>query len=126
MKFCDISKHLSLLFSPLKNVLKIQPQVVSQHSVQSKISTAFTGFPCTLENLEDLENEKINFQAWKSPGQKKMMTMSWKNPGNSLKIHMKLELSIFLEDLYPQKVFLPQSIVVENLNFDLEASWKSP
>ena len=105
MKFCDISKHLSLLFSPLKNVQKIQPQVVSRQSVQSKIRAAFTGFPCTLENLENLENEKINFQAWKSPGQKKMMTMSWKNPGNSLKIQMKLELSIFLEDLYPQKVF---------------------
>ena len=25
--------------------------------------------------------------------------MSWKNPGHSLKIHTKLELSIFLEDL---------------------------
>ena len=52
--------------------------------------------------------------------------MSWKNPGNSLKIHAELELSIFLEDYYRPKAFLPQIIVLENLNFDLEKSWKSP
>ena len=34
-----------------------------------------TRFPCTLENLE---NWKRNFQAWKSPGKKKKMKMSWK------------------------------------------------
>ena len=48
---------------------------------------------------------KINFQAWKCPGKKKKMKMSWKSPGNSLKIHTKLELSIFLEDLYAPKTF---------------------
>ena len=39
------------------------------------------------------------------------MIMSWKNPRNSLKIHMKLELSIFLEDLYPQKHFFYQKLL---------------
>ena len=37
---------------------------------------------------------------WKSPGKRKIMEMSCKNPGNSLKIHAKLELSSFLEDLW--------------------------
>ena len=39
------------------------------------------GFPRTLENLE---NEKISFQAWKTPGKMKVMKMSWKNPGGIL------------------------------------------
>ena len=30
---------------------------------------------------------------------------SWKNPENSFKIHAKLELRIFLVDLYPSKAF---------------------
>ena len=34
----------------------------------------------------------------------------WKNPGNSSKVHTKLELSIFLGDLYPQKHFLAQIV----------------
>ena len=29
---------------------------------------SIAGFPCTLENLENLEYEEINFQAWKIPG----------------------------------------------------------
>ena len=40
----------------------------------------YARFPRTLENLE---NEKINFQAWKSPGKSRIMAMSWKNSGNS-------------------------------------------
>ena len=31
---------------------------------------AYSGFLRTLENLENLENEKFNFRAWKSPGKK--------------------------------------------------------
>ena len=88
--------------------------------------SCFTGFPCTLENLENLENKKINFQTWKNPVKKKIMKMSWKNPGNSFKIHTKLELSTLLEDLYPKSILLPHIIVPENLNFNLEKSWQSP
>ena len=29
---------------------------------------SIAGFPCTLENLENLEYEETNFQAWKIPG----------------------------------------------------------
>ena len=47
------------------------------HIVLQVGSSLHTGFPCTLENLE---NEKINFQAWKSPRKKESMEMSWKNP----------------------------------------------
>ena len=50
--------------------------------------------------------------------------MSWKNPRNPLKIHTKLELSIFLEDFYPLKHLLPQIVVFKNLNFDLESPGK--
>ena len=38
----------------------------------------------------------------------------------------KLELSIFLEDLCPRTHTLPQIIVLEDLNFDLEKSLKNP
>ena len=60
---------------------------------------------------------------------------SWKKeklkyPGKILEIfsiiHMKLEFSIFIEDhTILLKHFLPQTIVLENLNFDLEKSWKN-
>ena len=33
----------------------------------------------------------------------KIKKMPWKNPGNSLKMRTKLELNIFLQDLYPRK-----------------------
>ena len=56
---------------------------------------------------------------------KKIRKMCCKNPGNSSEIHTKLELSIFLEYLCPQKPFLPQIVVLEVINFDLEASWSS-
>ena len=42
------------------------------------LPTSFDRVPTHLENLE---NEKINFQARKCPG---------KNPGNSSEVHMKL------------------------------------
>ena len=29
----------------------------------------------------------MNFQAWKSPGEKEHMKISWKNPGNFCEIH---------------------------------------
>ena len=68
------------------------------------------GFPCTLENLE---NEKINFQAWKSPG-------------NFFKNAYEDRIQYFWHDLYPPKAFfLPQIIALENLNFDLEKSWEN-
>ena len=79
----------------------------------------------TLENLENVENEKINFQVWKSPGRKKIMKMSWKSPGNPLKIDTKLELISFLEDLYPRKHFLPQIIVLEILILTLKSLGQS-
>ena len=53
--------------------------------------------------------------------------MTWKIRGNFLKIHMKL--SIFLEEISDHNgyssMFLPQLTVLENLNFDLEKSWKN-
>ena len=55
------------------------------------------------------------------------MKMSWKNPGNYLKIHKILQLSIFLEEINDHKShgsILPHITVLENLNFDLEKSWK--
>ena len=69
---------------------------------------------------------KNKFPGLENSWKKGKMTLSWKNPGNPLKVHTKLELSIFIEDFYPLKHFLPQIIVLENLNFDLEKSWKSP
>ena len=65
-------------------------------------------------------------QPRKSPGKKRTMKMSWKNPGNSLRIRTKLKSSIFREDFYPSEPFFSQIIILENLNFDLEKSWKSP
>ena len=38
--------------------------------------------PTHLEKLENLKNEKINFQAWESPGKNKNKKMSRKSPGN--------------------------------------------
>ena len=52
-------------------------------------SMVHSGFPCTLENLEKLENEEINFQAWKSPGEKK----NEKCPGKILEILLKYILN---------------------------------
>ena len=80
--------------------------------------------PTHLENLENLRNEKINLQAWKSPGKKKKLNVlekSWKFK----KIHMKLELIIFGMISIPLKQLLPQTTVLENLNFDLEKSCKN-
>ena len=54
------------------------------HWLVSEFRDNEVGFPRTLENLENLEDKKINFQAWKSPGKKKM-NMSLKNPGIFLK-----------------------------------------
>ena len=43
---------------------------------------SYTDFrvPTHLENLENLENENVNFQAWKSPGKKmeNVLEKSWK------------------------------------------------
>ena len=44
---------------------------------------------------KNLENKKLNFYAWKSLGKRK----EWKNLGNFRKIHVKLKLSIFLEEI---------------------------
>ena len=57
-----------------------------QHALQCVFITCKTRKFTVPMDLENLENEKINFQAWKYPG-------------NSLRIHMKLLLSIFLEEV---------------------------
>ena len=58
--------------------------------------------------------------------------MLFENPGKVLEIHMKLELSIFLEKKNDYKsygnlpeVLLPQVTFLEDLNCDYEKSWKS-
>ena len=56
---------------------------------------------------------------------RKIMKMSWKNSANSLTIHTKLELNIFFKISIPFQYFLPQIIVIENLNSDLEKSLKN-
>ena len=82
-----------------------------------------TGFPRTLENLE---NEKICFQAWKSPGKIKknynVLEKSWKFFKNTYKV----KIEYFVDNLFPPETLFPQIVVIENLNFDLEKSWKSP
>ena len=69
--------------------------------------TLFPGFPCTLENLENQENDQINVQAWK----RKKFGNSWNNPGNFL-TDIKLELSVFLEEINNCKAFC--SLLITN------------
>ena len=69
--------------------------------------TSLPGFPHTLENLENQENDKINFQAWK----RKKIRNSWNNPGNFL-TDVKLELSIFLEEISDPEAFC--SLLITN------------
>ena len=87
------------------------------------MSFSQSGFPCTLENLEKLENGKlINFQAWKSPGKKKKLECcgkSWK----FLKNTYEIRIECFCYDLYSP--LTNKITVLENLNFDLEKSWKN-
>ena len=54
--------------------------------------TSLPGFPRTLENLENQENDQINLQAWKK------FRNSWNNTGEVLK-DIKLELSVFIEEI---------------------------
>ena len=52
----------------------------------------------TEKKLENQENDQINFQAWKSPGKEKfekILEKSW----NYFSTDMKLELSIFIEEI---------------------------
>ena len=74
--------------------------------------------PMHLENLENLENEIIYFQDWKSPRKDKNSKMCLKSPRNFLK-------SIFLEEIIDDKgygsIFLRQIYTtLENVNFHLE------
>ena len=81
------------------------------------------GFPPTLQNLKSEKNE---FPGLQKSWEKEKDVNVLENPGNFSTIHMKLELSIFLEEMNELKPFLPQNTVLENLNFDLKKSWKCP
>ena len=53
------------------------------------------------------------------------MKLSWKNPGNSLKIHTKLELSIFLKISIPKSIILPRIILSwKILILTLKITWE--
>ena len=69
---------------------------------------------------------KETFPSLEKSWKKEKLKQSWKNPRNFLKLYMKLGLSIFGKMSIPQmKQLLPQTTVLENLNFDLEKSWKN-
>ena len=54
--------------------------------------TSLSGSPYTLGNIENQENDQINFQAWK----RKKIRNSWNNTGNFV-TDRKLELNVFIE-----------------------------
>ena len=56
--------------------------------------------PTHLEKLENLKNEKINFQAWESPGKKQKQENVQEKSWKFLKIHT---LSNFLEQINDHK-----------------------
>ena len=75
-----------------RNIVTLRPLDVEE--------TSFPGFPHTLKNLENQQNDQINFQAW----ERKKFRNVWNNPGNFL-TDIKLELSVFLEEINDRKAF---------------------
>ena len=114
-----------------RNVLFVRKQLREILQVSVEMTTIILLFGNDFESLrvpthpKKSGKRKNKFSGLEKSWRKEKRKMSWKNPGNCLKSIVKLELNIFLEDLFPLKAFLPQITVLENLNFNLKKSLKS-